>query len=63
MTYRWSIPEGSRGELGAVADTEGHLQSDILIGLKQFPLLPHPSSTLSPCETVDVFEKLPGADF
>lgn len=66
MTYARSIHEGSRGELGAIADCEGSLQSDTLIGLKRFPLLPRPSSTLSPCETVDVFEKLQvmrGADF
>lgn len=66
MTYARSICERSRGELGAVADTEGSLQLDTLAGLKRFPLLPRPSSTLSSSETVDVFEKLQqmhGADF
>lgn len=68
MAYMRSIRKRSRGELEAVADTEGSLQLDTLIGLKQFqfPLLPRPSSTLLPCKTVDMFEKLQvthGADF
>lgn len=68
MAYMWSIRKRSRGELEAVAGTEVSLQLDTLIGLKQFqfPLLPHPTSTLLPCRTVNMFEKLQvmhGADF
>lgn len=58
MTYRRSIGERSRGGLGAIADAEGSLQSDTLVGLKQSPHVPCPTSTLVPCETVDVLEKL-----
>lgn len=65
MTYTLS-PCKHNGDLRAVADAEGSLQSDTLFGLKQFPLLPGPFSTLLPCETVDMFGKLQvlhGAEF
>lgn len=66
MTCARSIHERSEGELGAIADTEGSLQSDTLVGLMRFPLLPHPSSALLPCEALGMFQKLQvthGADF